>query len=155
MNPLTTVSAAALLHPLASALRNAGTSGRTVACTHAEPRNTNSERVPNSAKSDQKLFHILADARADGRAAARPMRGVKNAKTGGALSLGRLSSEPLVVASVGRFHHCAESHVATDSTVHVLVQRGIPRHQLWPTARRPTSVDCACVQALIGLIQRS
>ena len=110
MNPPLAISRRCLRRPLASALRNAGTSGRTVAYTRAEPRNTkllnNSQRVPNGAKSDQNLFHILADARADGRAAAQPMHGVKNAKIGG--SLGRVASEPLAVASVGRFHSIIE-----------------------------------------------
>ena len=44
-------------------------------------------------KGDQKLFHILADARADGRAAGRPVRGVEDAKIGNALCLRRVLRE--------------------------------------------------------------
>jgi len=60
------------LLPLASALHDYSTGCRTVARTRTEPRDTNPKRVANGLKSNEKLFYILANIRADGRTACRP-----------------------------------------------------------------------------------
>ena len=97
MNPLAILRRCFLL-PLASTLHNASTGCRTVvARTRTEPRDTNPKRVANGLKGDEKLVYILANTRADGRAAGRPVGGVEDTKVGAALRLGRVASEPRVV----------------------------------------------------------
>ena len=95
MNPLVILGRCFLL-PLASALHNASSGCRTVARTRTEPRDTNFKRVANGLKSNEKLFYILANTRADGRAAGRPVGGVEDTKVGAALRLRRVASEPRV-----------------------------------------------------------
>ena len=104
MNPLVILGRCFLL-PLASALHNASSGCRTVARTRNEPRDTNSKRVANGLKSNEKLFYILANTRADGRAAGRPVGGVEDTKVGAALRLRRVASEPRVVARVAQLQH--------------------------------------------------